>query len=69
MYRKKRIRNRKTRRGTFRSRRQSGSIHHIMKTKILETFASYQQEDPDLAVSITARILNIEESEVRLAIA
>lgn len=36
--------------------------------KIENTYARYANEDHDLAVSLTARELGIEESEVRFAI-
>lgn len=37
--------------------------------QILETFSRYSQEDPELAMALTARELNVDEVIVRFALA
>lgn len=36
--------------------------------KILTTYALYESEDHDLAISLTARLLHIDEVTVRMAV-
>lgn len=37
--------------------------------QILNTYSVYSQEDPDLAVALTARELNLDEAVIRFALA